>query len=471
MAWLIPERQKIHEPAYFRITPLTVTTSTETAAVNSCDVLVIGGGPAGSTAAALLVERGWKVTLMEKAKHPRFHIGESLLPMNMPILERLGVMDRVREIGLVKAGADFTCEAEAEGYHTYLFSQTFDRRHPTAFEVPRAKFDEMLLRNSAARGADVREEVTVTAVDFLPQGGARVTVADAAGTRQVWTCRFVVDASGRDTFMGRKFGVKRKNPKHASAAIFGHFRNGERRPGSNAGNISIYQFQHGWMWMIPLRDNVMSVGCVCWPEYLKQRQGSSTEFLRQTIALVPAAAKRLESAELISEVRVTGNYSYTSSGMYGKDYVMVGDSYAFVDPIFSSGVYLAMNSASLAAHAVDVSLRDPAKGAAQMRRFERTVRQGLGVFSWFIYRFTTPAMRRMFAGPRNIWRLEDGVTSLLAGDVFGNPAVTLRLRIFKVIYGAQTLTMARAGFDWWRRRRRNAKLRFAGGTTPQDESA
>ncbi|MDP9012969.1 MAG: tryptophan 7-halogenase [Pseudomonadota bacterium] len=450
---------------------MTKTTSKETLPVDSCDVLVIGGGPGGSTAAALLAEAGWKVALMEKVKHPRFHIGESLLPMNMPILERLGVMDQLKEIGLVKAGADFTCEAEAPGYHTYLFSQTFDRRYPTAFEVPRAKFDEMLLRNSAARGVDVREEATVTEVDFLPPGGARVTVVDAAGAQRVWSCRFVVDASGRDTFMGRKFGVKRKNPRHASAAIFGHFKNGQRRPGSNAGNISIYQFQHGWMWMIPLRDNIMSVGCVCWPEYLKQRQCSPTEFLRQTIALVPAAAKRLESAELISEVRVTGNYSYTSSSMYGKGYVMVGDSFAFVDPIFSSGVYLAMNSASLAAHAVDVSLRDPAKGALEMRRFERKVRRGLGVFSWFIYRFTTPAMRRMFAGPRNIWRLEDGVTSLLAGDVFGNPAVTLRLRIFKLIYGMQTLSMARAGYAWWRRRRRNTKLRFVGGTTAQDENA
>ncbi len=438
---------------------------------DSCDVLVIGGGPGGSTAATLLAERGWKVALMEKVKHPRFHIGESLLPMNMPILERLGVMEQLVEIGLVKAGADFTCEAEAQGYHTYLFSRTFDRRYPTAFEVPRAKFDEMLLRNGAARGVDVREEATVTAIDFVPQGGARVTVADAAGAHRVWSCRFVVDASGRDTFMGNKFGLKRKNPKHASAAIFGHFKKGERRPGSDAGNISIYQFQHGWMWMIPLRDDIMSVGCVCWPEYLKQRQCPPAEFLRQTIALVPAAAKRLQNAELISEVRVTGNYSYTSNRMYGKDYVMVGDSFAFVDPIFSSGVYLAMNSASLAAHAVDVSLRDPAKGAREMRRFEREVRHGLGVFSWFIYRFTTPAMRRMFAGPRNIWRLEDGVTSLLAGDVFGNRAVALRLRVFKLIYGVQSLAMARAGYARWRRRRHNAKLAFAGGTTAQDENA
>src|SRR5882762_11680233 len=132
-----------------------------------CEVFVIGCGPGGSTVGALLAERGRDVAVVDKEKHPRFHIGESLLPMNMPILERLGVMDRVREIGLVKAGADFTCEAEAEGYHTYLFSRTFDRRHPTAFEVPRAKFDDMLLRNSAARGADVREEVTVTAVEFL----------------------------------------------------------------------------------------------------------------------------------------------------------------------------------------------------------------------------------------------------------------------------------------------------------------
>jgi flavin-dependent dehydrogenase len=436
-----------------------------------CDVLVIGGGPGGSTAAALLVEKGWRVTLLEKELHPRFHIGESLLPMNMPILERLGVMDKVREMGVLKAGADFTCEAEAPGHHTYLFSQAFDKRHPTAFEVRRSEFDEMLLRNSAARGVDVREQVSVEAVDFLPEGGARISSRTHDGVGQTRKARFVVDASGRDTFMGKKFGLKQKNPRHASAAIFGHFRNGERRSGDNAGNISIYQFEHGWMWMIPLRDNVMSVGCVCWPQYLKQRQGPAADFYRQTIALCPAAAKRLEHAELISEVRVTGNYSYTSRDMHGKDYVLVGDAYAFVDPIFSSGVYLAMNSASLAAEAIDVSLREPARTAAEMRKFERGVRAGLTVFSWFIYRFTTPAMRRMFASPRNLWRLEDAVTSLLAGDVFGHGQVMKRLRVFKIIYAIQSMLMVRNGLAWLRRRRENVETRFAGGTTAQDQSA
>ncbi len=448
-----------------------MTPSTDNPREFDCDVLIIGGGPGGSTAGALLAEKGWRVTLLEKERHPRFHIGESLLPMNMPILERLGVMDKVREIGVVKAGADFTCEAEAPGHHTYLFSQAFDRRHPSAFEVRRSEFDEMLLRNSAARGVDVREEVCVEAVDFLPQGGARVEATPVNGSREYWNARFIVDASGRDTFMGRKFALKRKNPRHASAAIFGHFRNGERRPGNNAGNISIYQFQHGWMWMIPLRDNVMSVGCVCWPEYLKQRQGSQAEFLLNTVAQCPAAAKRLENAELISEVRVTGNYSYTSSTMYGKDYVMVGDAYAFVDPIFSSGVYLAMNSAAVAATAVDAGLRDPAAMGAQLRDFERQTKLGLKVFSWFIYRFTTPAMRRLFASPRNLWRLEDAVTSLLAGDVFGRSEVMVRLRIFKLIYAAQTIGMARAGLSWWRRKRENVRLTFKGGTTAQDRNA
>jgi len=440
------------------------------ASPRSCDVLVIGGGPGGSTAAALLAQRGWRVTLLEKEQHPRFHIGESLLPMNMPILERLGVLDEVARIGILKEGADFTCTQESSDYHTFLFARAFDKRHPTAYEVRRSEFDELLLRNSARLGAQVLERVRVEEVAFQPQGGAAVRAVDADGRRLDWQARFVVDASGRDTFLGRAIGLKRKNPRHSSAAIFAHFRNGERRPGRNAGNISIYQFAQGWMWMIPLRDNVMSVGCVCWPEYMKQRTGSLEEFFKQTIASCPEAASRLRQAELTGEVRATGNYSYTSSRMAGRDYVLVGDAFAFVDPIFSSGVYLAMNSACHAVDAVDASLRDPQAATAVMQRFDRQVRRGLGMFSWFIYRFTTPAMRHLFAHPRNLFRMEEAVTSLLAGDVFRRSEVLLRLRLFQLIYFISSVARTREGLRWRRRRHRNLQVVFSGGTTAQDRN-
>src|SRR5690606_20253007 len=154
---------------------------------------------------------------------------------------------------------------------------------------------------------------------------------------------------------------------HQSAAIFAHFRGVDARPGEDAGNSSIYNFAHGWCWFIPLRDGTMSIGCVCWPEYLKQRRGRNEEFLLHTLQTMPDAWRRMAQAERVSEVRVTGNYSYTCERMAGPGWVMVGDAFAFVDPVFSSGVYLAMHSGKQAAAMVGAALDDPGSEAALQR--------------------------------------------------------------------------------------------------------
>jgi flavin-dependent dehydrogenase len=244
-----------------------------------CDVLVVGGGPAGSTISALLAEKGWKVTLLEKEHHPRFHIGESLLPLNLPILQRLGVLDQVAAIGIKKPGADFSSNMEVSGHHRFDFSFALDKNHPYAYEVRRSEFDNLLLRNSAAKGAQVLEGIRVTSVEFPKDRYPIAHSVDEHGIARSWTCRFFVDASGRDTLLARQFDLKQKNKHHASAAIFGHFLNVERREGDYAGNISVYWFEHGWFWMIPLKDGSMSVGAVCRPEYLKQRKNSPAEYL------------------------------------------------------------------------------------------------------------------------------------------------------------------------------------------------
>ena len=311
-----------------------------------CDVLVAGGGPAGSTTAALLAERGWRVVLLEKERHPRFHIGESLLPHNLPILRRLGVLEQVHAIGIKKHGADFNAEMEVRGQHRFRFAFALDRSLPYAYEVRRSEFDHLLLKNSAARGARVLEGVRVAAVDFAAGADPVARTVDEQGRALEWSCRYFVDASGRDTLLARSLGLKRRNPRHASAALFGHFDGVERRAGEDAGNISLYWFEHGWFWMIPLKDGAMSVGAVCRPEYLKRRRSAPAEFLRQTLALGPQEMReRMRRATLIGEqARATGNYSYTASRMRGERYVLVGDAYAFVDPVFSSGVMLGMNS-------------------------------------------------------------------------------------------------------------------------------
>jgi flavin-dependent dehydrogenase len=434
----------------------------------ACEVLVMGGGPAGSTAATLLTRLGRKTILLEKAHHPRFHIGESLLPMNLPLFERLGVLDKVQAMGVFKPGADFEADNE-RGYNSFAFKRAIGNSPPHAYQVWRQDFDKMLFDHARATGADAREGHEVVAVEQVDSRRSNVEVRTEDGQSYRITAQYVVDATGRDTFLSSKKRLRRKNNEHQSAAIFGHFRGAACRPGEDAGNISIYRFDHGWMWMIPLPNGVMSIGAVCRPAYLKQRKGKTVDFLLETLKQNEGVRSRIEHAELMGdEVRVTGNYSYDSTRMGGPGWVMVGDAFAFLDPVFSSGVYLAMSGAEQAVAVVDTALREPGREASLLRKLERRQRAGMARFAFFIYRFNSPIMERIFRQPRNIWQIEQGVISMLAGDLFDSRKVVRRLQAFKFVYAMTALRH----FVRWRGERRyrleQARLQFTGGTTPLD---
>lgn len=418
-----------------------------------CDVLVIGGGPAGATIAPLLTERGYRVVVLEKSHHPRFHIGESLLPANLPLLEQLGVADAVRAIGMEKWGAEFVSPWH-DNKQTFAFGEAWDKSLPMAYQVPRAAFDEILIRNAEAKGATVREGHRVTAVSFEPQG-ARVTAEDDAGTVRHWRARFVVDASGRDTLLANQLGIKTRNTRHNSTAVFGHFRGAIRNDGQAEGNITIFWFDHGWFWFIPLQNGITSVGMVTWPYHLKTRQGRPLEaFLQDNIAQCPALAERMQAAEIIQPAEATGNYSYSARATHGDRYLLLGDAFTFIDPVFSSGVLLAMQSAVFGAEAIDTALKHPAHTARAMAEFDRQVRRGPQEFSWFIYRVTHPTMRDLFMGPRNIFRVKEALLSLLAGDIYGRTPIWGSLRILKGIYYLSSLRHAARSLRAWRHRRR-----------------
>jgi flavin-dependent dehydrogenase len=396
-----------------------------------CDVLVIGGGPAGSTAATLLARQGWSVRLLEKQRHPRFHIGESLLPMNLPVLERLGVMADVERIGVRKLAADFP--SGGGNYGSFRFARALDVQRGHAFQVRRSEFDELLFRNAAGNGVATLEDAEALGIEPLGDGRHAARVRHA-GEESVLHARYVVDASGRDTLLGKQYGLKQANPRHRSAAMFAHYRGVQRRPGEDAGNITVYRLPRGWMWMIPLRDDVMSVGAVCDPEHFKTRRGALDEFLLQTLHAHDGARERMRDCERVTEVEATGNYSYSCRDAAGPGWVMAGDAYAFVDPIFSSGVFLAMHGAERAAELVDAVLRAPAREAALQRKYRGRIDAGIAQFSWFIERFMQPTMAALFQNPRNRFQVEQAVISLLAGDVFDNPRVLRRLRLFRVIH-------------------------------------
>jgi flavin-dependent dehydrogenase len=426
--------------------------------MNECDVLVIGGGPAGCSVAPLLARKGYRVVLLEKAHHPRFHIGESLLPANLPLLEQLGVADEVRAIGMEKWGAEFVSPWHAHGQE-FQFADAWNKSQPNAYQVKRAEFDHILIRNAAREGVEVIEGCKVRAVDFQPDGaGAVVGAVYDDGREESWKARFVVDASGRDTFLANRFQIKHRNPRHNSAAMYAHFAGARRNAGQAEGNITIFWFEHGWFWFIPLSDGSTSVGATVWPYYMKTRGGRSLgQFLTDTIAMCPPLAERLSKAVMVTEAEATGNFSYVSERNHGPNYLLLGDAYAFIDPVFSSGVMLAMNSGFEGAKAIDACLSRPAESAAALQAFDRAMKHGPEVFSWFIYRITNPTMRDIFMAPRNIFRVKEALLSVLAGDIFGTTPIWRGLRIFKVIYYLSFLGNFRQSLAGWRARRVNIR--------------
>jgi flavin-dependent dehydrogenase len=421
---------------------------------SQCDVLIIGGGPAGSTAAALLAGQGRDVVLLEKDHHPRFHIGESLLPLNVPLLDELGVREDVEKIGLFKYGAEFTSPYHNKSV-TFDFAEALDKSFPYSYQVRRSEFDHVLIKNAAKRGARVLEGHRVNGVDTSDKELVVATAQNDHGELSQWQARFLIDASGRDTFLANKLGIKKRNAKHNSAALYGHFEGAKRLSGKAEGNISLFWFDHGWFWFIPLHDGTTSVGAVCWPYYMKSRKTSPTQFLLNTIALSPALSERLSDARLVAPATATGNYSYQARHMAGRNYILLGDAFAFIDPVFSTGVYLAMNSAFVGAAAVATCLDRPQQAAGALRRFEHQVRGGLESFKWFIYRLTTPSLRDLFVSPKNVFRVQEAVLSLLAGDVFRKKMrLGSKLLVFKFLYYVINLLHLRRSLDAWRRRRR-----------------
>ncbi|MGE5596407.1 MAG: NAD(P)/FAD-dependent oxidoreductase [Hyphomicrobiales bacterium] len=323
------------------------------------DVVVAGGGPGGSTVATLLARRGHRVLLLEREKFPREHIGESLLPATMPILEDLGVMPAVRAAGFVeKWGATMVWGDEAEPWSWY-FRET-NRRYPHTFQVWRADFDHILLDNTRANGADVREEHTVLEVLFEGERATGVRYRDADGAEAVTQARFVVDASGQGAVLGNRLKVREWDPFFQNLAVYGYFDSRRRLPAPDQGNILVEAVQDGWMWAIPLRDR-LSVGVVIdrrEGQRLVREQGAE-EFLREQISRAPHTGALVGAAAMTAGPYVLKDWSYSSKKVVGDGYILVGDAACFIDPLFSSGVHLAMSAGVLAAAYIQTMFQQP----------------------------------------------------------------------------------------------------------------
>jgi halogenation protein CepH len=348
------------------------------------DVIVIGGGPAGSTAAGFLAQSNARVLLLEKEHFPRYHIGESLLSATLPILEALGVAPAIERAGFTrKPGGTFLWGRSREPWSFFFREDPGGRPH--AYHVLRAQFDEILLRHAASLGVDVREGHRVQSVEHAAH--THVVALDERGARLEATAAYVIDASGQHGLLGARDRLRAFNPFFKNLAVFGYFTGAQRLAGAVEGNILSAAFGDGWFWFIPLHDGTTSVGAVV---DAKGFAGAATrapeDLYAQLIAACPAVAERLQAARLVSPVRVIRDYSYCSHRFYGPGYLLAGDAACFIDPVFSTGVHLACLAGYLAADAVGSILAGTPELEAQ-HEYDRRYRAAYERYLEFLYFF------------------------------------------------------------------------------------
>lgn len=376
---------------------------------------IIGGGPAGAAAACQLARRRRRVVLVERRRFPRFHIGESLLPASNPIFAALGLRERLRDEAFVeKRGASFTTQdEEMESYIDFTACPRVPA--PVTWQVPRARFDEILLDHARSQGVEVRQEGRVKDVAFEADG-VTLTTTDSDGGETAVRAEVVVDASGQAGFLAKRLDLRRTDPELRKVAFYAHFEGVSRPSGERRGDIRIISRRDmSWIWLIPLSDTLTSVGVVL-PRERRGPSGESADAtLERLLAATPAASRQTRDARRVTEARIEADFSYRSRAYAGRRWLLVGDAGSFLDPVFSSGVLLALESGVEAAGAIDRALASGDVSAASFAAFERTQRRRYTSFRRMVRGFYDPPFRDLFFHPTNRFGLLDAIVTLLAG--------------------------------------------------------
>ncbi|MBE2203997.1 MAG: tryptophan 7-halogenase [Chthoniobacterales bacterium] len=393
------------------------------------EIVIIGGGPAGSTAATILAQAGRRVLVLEKEKFPRFHVGESLLPYNRRIFDGIGVWPKLEAAGFMKKrGAQFLMGNGSVALRLNFSKGSFNKYHE-AIQVERSKFDEILLNHAREAGAEVREEALVLGCQVHAED-VTVRYREAGGGEREVRSKFLVDASGLANFTANRKALREDYPGHRKIAIFGHFAQVDMPQGDEKGDILVVRRENSWFWLIPLEDNKTSVGLVmdC-AEFQKSGRDISATF-HEAVRDTPAVRDRFAHAKALDVLHVARDFSYRNRSFVEPRLVRVGDASGFIDPVFSSGVMLAMAGACQGALAVDEALSQGKGMSDGMRAYEKTNRKSLDLYWEFIESFYTRSFTQLFFQPTHRLRLVCAISSVLVGSTELSFAIRWRLRVF-----------------------------------------
>jgi flavin-dependent dehydrogenase len=402
--------------------------TSNTMSVAMYDVAIIGGGPAGSTAAALLARAGRRVIVFEREKFPRFHIGESLLPFSMKAFTRLGLHEKFSRAGFMKKFGGEIVGACSETGTKFYFKDGYRSQTDHAYQVTRGDFDKVLLDHAAECGAEVHEETSVDRVEF---SNDEVELGiKCNGSFHLIRARYVIDASGRTSILGRKFKIKKTYDHLQKLSIFAHYDGVWRAEGIDGTLTVLIRAIDRWFWLIPLTAERTSVGVVLDSEIFRKSKLSAGEFLDQTLVEQPIIAKRMTNARRVSQVYVEADFSYRSARLHGDRWLLAGDAAGFIDPIFSSGVFLAVFSSELCADALNEVLDHPRKARRLFAGYERAVNRAMDIYLRFVNAWYTKEFIEVFLAPRNILGLAPAVNAVLGGNVGNSFPIRWRMWVF-----------------------------------------
>ena len=385
------------------------------------DVIVIGGGPAGSTVASILAREGCKVVLFEKEKFPRHHIGESLMTDTYWTFQRMGFLEKLRSSAFTqKYSVQFANQAGKES-HPFYFFEAVHNESAVTWQVTRAVFDKMLIEHAGEQGADVHQGVAVKQVLFEGDKATGVEVEMQDGVRHRFFAKVIVDATGQSAMLSNKFRWRVRDPKLKKAVLYSYYKGAHREKDLNGGATLVLRTpkgSEGWFWYIPLEDDITSVGIVANPDYLLKGRGQDlAKIFEEEVQKTEACRRRVAEGERVDKIYSILDYSYRSKKNAGNGFIIIGDAYGFLDPIYSSGVLLALKMAELAADAIHDAFRHDDFSAARLGQFQAKLDQGIESMRKLVYAFYNEGFS-FAAFLRKYPEHRVSIINLLIGDVF-----------------------------------------------------